>query len=1567
VSTGTAENERQQALATLLAELRAGPSGALELLAAALVERLTGVGMAVARSGFQSGGDAGTTGRAGRHLRVECKRYLDTTPLSDRELQGQLDDARRGNSSLEVWVLVATRVVGEGTRQKLHEKSLEVGVPVVVVDWTVPQDGLPDLAALCAWASDLVGRHYTSKADEAAKQLYAGATERVDRLRRELQPWAIGSESVRDLARRRLDAVWSAESESRAHFGQNAAGGANPETFIERKGVSSQLDLWWSNHKERPVVVHGAEGHGKTWAALGWLTNRLEALPISIAVPASALMEIRSMRESSILDFLARELRDRAGVLEEGYWRRRLERLLTRPAEEGDCLLLVVDGLNQEPSVDWRQFVNVLQGSKLRSRLSVLLTTQTMHFDGALERFRYVSGGVDVAVVEPYDPSPNGEFDQILKAHGRTQKEFPSDLRRYARVPRLLPLVLALSRDTDIQGEPTVTRLLFAYGRDQLAMRERRAFSMEDWEAWLQKLAAVHLAEIADRGALAPLSFTRVQLDSHVALASLEHGKNLRRLEEIVDGTWMEPVAHHSNVYRPKESTINLALGVDVVSLLEGVVPSDLEEVEARLARWLDPLRATSSAADILAAALSIAVHKGLPTESPVTQAILTALLQSQNVGEAHRMEVQALAPALGDALLEATERSLGRPNTSARAWAVESLRRIPVSNAEAWERIFGRLSQWVSHVTCPATSEESHKFYADRLVKRIGSADLGTRPVLGVPIRVHERENTDLAQYVPQLLLDRPLLPAARVLIAASVATAIDSERHSVWTGLRWVLLLNRLDRVATVIALSAKATSMQTGVVAENGVSSELSKRVAALLFWLTTDESCERLAYEIPNAFGRGGGYESYLKDPIKSGYAVERRHAAEVLSAADMWWLLKAQKLELYLGDPTLTADSDFSGEVAKAAADFDTVELRSKGFWDQSDHKLGNLLPLAARFAPTDAADIGHRFLLGLRARTGEARKWAADAARAFFLLSDASTSAAASFLAMSRSDGPADAQERMIALHLMEIGIAGEPVDRQLDQLVEVADAFLTIELLEIVRPGSPEVAKRFVRRHDWSNQRVREVLLNYMAMHPVDGVDDEVFGLVENVAFEEPPSSLRVLAFMALARSESIRFGKILIDRGWQASPSREYLEQVHGSASVLAASASKPLRELATIVAPWALLSEVARRGGIAEEVREVASLLSEMLRADVVSAPPDSIVVSVDTHRPLYAMFEPAVPEVDIGEEDLASAFNPNERLRLHNMALETGKEYLERLRKEGLGLGLQVFDVAEARMLIKHAMPAVSQWLDGMEGPSVPFLNRLNGAGGLYLALCEALMENDSPLAIPLWHAIERNLRITYVGVAEINALRFLPFRVQSDVALELREYLYKLQHHPTDRTYLELVICATASKASDWLRDRARLDQGATETWRQMRGVAVEGLLGHDADVHALAWPQGPTITTLDEVRKRATERSHCLALAKHWWHEYGAAADATSAYRAWILFCAYVDRRAFAWLTTLPQPEPVSDEVHRLKVLNFRVNRYAFKKALASNETSGRTNLSKNLFELESPERWFEMSALDVA
>ncbi len=133
----------------------------LEDLAAALIGRVLGVTIAVAKSGFQHGADAGSAGRQGRRLRIEAKRYADTTSLSDRELLGEIDHAIARDPALEAWILVSTKEVPEQVEQELVQKGESSGVPVLIFDWK--GDVLADLAALCASAPDIVATLISSR------------------------------------------------------------------------------------------------------------------------------------------------------------------------------------------------------------------------------------------------------------------------------------------------------------------------------------------------------------------------------------------------------------------------------------------------------------------------------------------------------------------------------------------------------------------------------------------------------------------------------------------------------------------------------------------------------------------------------------------------------------------------------------------------------------------------------------------------------------------------------------------------------------------------------------------------------------------------------------------------------------------------------------------------------------------------------------------------------------------------------------------------------------------------------------------------------------------------------------------------------------------------------------------------------------------------------------------------------------------------------------------------------------------------------------------------------------
>ncbi|MER8536664.1 hypothetical protein NKH61_27645 [Mesorhizobium sp. M1005] len=233
-----------------------------ERLVAALVSRMLDVGIAVAKSGFQFGGDAGPGGRQGRRFRIETKRYADGTALSTRELLGEIDQALQSDAALEGWVLAATRGVPEQLENQLFHHGDERGVPVVIIDCK-PDSDIWTLTALCAADPDVLDTLATKEAADLARALAPLAKGTLDQLRRDCESWQLGYERLRAGALRDLDGIWNVSRTAVAKLGQDAAGGSRTN-LIHRASVSTQLDQWWhSASSDAPAAVVGFDGVGK--------------------------------------------------------------------------------------------------------------------------------------------------------------------------------------------------------------------------------------------------------------------------------------------------------------------------------------------------------------------------------------------------------------------------------------------------------------------------------------------------------------------------------------------------------------------------------------------------------------------------------------------------------------------------------------------------------------------------------------------------------------------------------------------------------------------------------------------------------------------------------------------------------------------------------------------------------------------------------------------------------------------------------------------------------------------------------------------------------------------------------------------------------------------------------------------------------------------------------------------------------------------------------------------------------------------------------------------------------
>ena len=126
--------------------------------------------------------------------------------------QGRSGRSRSESPALEAWVLMTTKTMKETDRNSLVDAGRTNGVPVVILDWTLPPMGLPTMAVLCAKWPKLLGKSYGAGAEAAALAL----PEPKQRSRQFDATLSTGTSASRPFARPllvRLSNVWTKREE----------------------------------------------------------------------------------------------------------------------------------------------------------------------------------------------------------------------------------------------------------------------------------------------------------------------------------------------------------------------------------------------------------------------------------------------------------------------------------------------------------------------------------------------------------------------------------------------------------------------------------------------------------------------------------------------------------------------------------------------------------------------------------------------------------------------------------------------------------------------------------------------------------------------------------------------------------------------------------------------------------------------------------------------------------------------------------------------------------------------------------------------------------------------------------------------------------------------------------------------------------------------------------------------------------------------------------------------------------------------------------------------------------
>ena len=1114
-------------------------SSKFERLVAALLGRLLNVPIAVASSGFQYGADAGPAGQQGRRFRLECKRYRDTSHLSERELLGEVEQALVRDKALEAWVLFTTRAVPEQIRQSLDQHGMRRGVPIVIIDWTDHE--IAPLAALCASSPDLVETLFSTAAGKAARGLQAVSGDAIKRLRRDLESWCLGFASLLQQAHHKLDKIWNSPRESNSALGQNVAGGSQQKR-VARNAVQTALNEWWRGpaRSDAPAVVIGFEGVGKTWATLDWLIESKKKQPIVLIIPSSAAASISSVSESNLKRLLAERLHEMSGVQDSQHWLHRLNHLLERPADEGPILTVVFDGLNQEPSVSWLNLLKVLQGETFSGRMRVIVSTREHHFESKLSRLNGLIVPTVPIVIGLYDTAPGGELDQMLKFEGLVRADLQPDVLEMARTPRLFDLVVRFRDRLGEAGQITLHRLLWEYGRDTLGVRAGISFSEDEWKDWLKNIAREYREDIRE--------YSIKSLGETVSHPDLTPNEVYARLSDIIDGRFATTRASGDLQLTPV--VVAHALGAALLNHLDQVASPTFPALDVNLKQWLDPIAGFDEPVEILRAAVSILFERGRAATPPVPGVLLTAWLQHQNVPDSHRKEIANLAPNLPGALLDAIEYSDSSVHESARHWAVNALREIPRTDSDALHIIVERARRWLGTVyrnvdMGPSANKEHNKWRSDQLRQRIGTDSAGPISVVGLELEVVDQSPGLMKAAVPSILDGFPLARALSIFEAAAAALAATDPGEG-WDALRWLCLLNEVDSEETAIGLR-NLSERVCRRKPEPGVHPDLPKRIAALLLWLTGQERDDVAAASLDPGIDDVLTYEEdYLPQPSRSWFPLERRHAQVVLHDVELPLQSRVERIgELWL-DPSFVPPDTFVTELRKTAAGIDVEKLNWRQGSNIDVHNFEELKPVLARCAPDLLADLVRRKLRSLATCPRESRYQSAISATTHFVLSGEAEAAAARTLRLSGHEVDRT-NELNGASQLLFTEIRNLDSKHQVEALIQADLADILLDFTEILRPLAPDDVDELINHYSIGSRKQQSDLLKLLTFQPVQLTDD-AWEWVQTFT-QEKNDRLARFAFMILNQVESQRFGRTLLNDGWSWSRDKHIYINHYGS----------------------------------------------------------------------------------------------------------------------------------------------------------------------------------------------------------------------------------------------------------------------------------------------------------------------------------------------------------------------------------------------------------------------------------
>jgi hypothetical protein len=1280
----------------------------------------------------------------------------------------------------------------------------------------------------------------------------------------------------------------SSPDESRARFGQDIAIRAPNRQFVQRDAISAALDAWWRNWPDQhnAFLLLGEEGDGKSWAVADWLAHLMDERDFVTPIVHAPALRLPDASIDSILTFC---LEMSQPTLADDGWRTRIRTLTESSSGAAPLFLLVIDALNERPSLNWRDLFDTLRVQPWRSRIAVVVLCRRGYWDELELQTDSLTCSWDLGKFNDH------ELDEALETRGRRRDEFDNEILSWMAHPRYFDLALRLEHQV-LEGGLTLERLLYEDWRDR-TLRRKPACSHDEFLAMIQELAERYearsfqikgLVEAAE-GLAGDVKALRTELTSSGVVGR--------------DGRQLRIGANH----------LPLALGL--------VLADEVRDAEgaAQMAEVIAARLGSHSASDLSVRICAMAMFLALYDESYPEAgrlALLRAWIEGRNLNDADLQRLVHYLPLQPQTFLRLAEHVWGTAENREvqDAFMVGLLRHrgqadVAAAVQSVFTRWLGFVHPWGYLASSRDKDEERDK--CRRLVEeRLGcSATPGGYQALSLQLEVIEWPGLlRLAEVAFAVISHDHARGYVNALATGIVASTVMGGTRA---SLDWVLRTANASTTDALLALTDEWMNLKSPLGYQ--AAHFFLQRLASI----TAYERIEQIPREYkpqPQGFG-------WLKRWDEDNYLQELDTQPEL--DAD----LVARNLNDVALNPDMSLPFAHRDRLNGVGPNLDLRKAHSSEYTQSEDLTLKEITPALCAFAPLRYRDLMRELVRTLEDRDALARRQLSRRILQVFPVLGAEEQALV--LRVWRAVIPKRNEEDFATeSFIFPSVLLGLSAAEQSERVIErgETEGYFTDHAPQF-RPICAQNAIALLTNPvaEWLKSPEGPTNILIYLSDTLTSSSPEI-GIWLRAHFEELPIVARGACMELICRTSDAETAREIIASGWRREDDRKhYFENLWGSILLARFGESLSFSELIDRISPVWLGYAIEQRGNRPEDVEAYADFLDATWKKFVVRPQsPDlerltrHIRLKVCSGKELQLDYWSATDNPN-GEKqgyigawggryrnppvkDISEAFDLKKQRDAHRALQSELDELIVREGESGnpwLTTSFYHGSLAEVVSLDSRRWEC---WVAPVRSGNAQGRYLLSACRGFYEKLCATLLAASPQDGFVLYEALEAHPSAHIVDHwFDLPVLLMDVFAApESGETRQIRERL--LDAATTDMDLFEIVLLSAWGAKMDWLHRRINEDLESSWEFERARALTLLGASDHDTDGLRLAeWIKQHPDCWLRRVAELAHLRFTRNRWAHIWFERFLTRTDRTESWAAFQLFLRCVDRRLWLW------------------------------------------------------------------